>query len=231
MSFNNENICLKNGKIIHVKVRISDRARNISIKILSSNIVELVIPKKASYSAAKKFLLSKESWIRANIKEVYYPGIVLEDQAIIPILGDDVTIHYTNKLRGLTRLEETYLLVHGPQEYLPRKVKQFLYDLLYRELEVITAKTANILKVKYKKIQIKDTSSRWASCSSIGNLSFCWKLVFTPKEIIEYIVAHEVAHLIEMNHSQAFWAIVAQLYPDYKNARKWLKENSWLLGS
>jgi predicted metal-dependent hydrolase len=230
MSFNNENICLKNGKIIHVKARISGRARNISIKITNTNSVELVIPRKASYSTAKKFLLSKESWIRANINDIPFPSITLEDQTIIPILGQEVHIYHIDRLRGITYLDGSKLMVFGLKEHLPRKVKQFLYDLLYKEIEKSVSKATKILNVGYNKIQIKDTSSRWASCSSAGNLAFCWKLIFTPKPILEYIVAHEVAHLIEMNHSSAFWGIVAQLYPDYRNARKWLKGNSWLLG-
>ena len=77
----------------------------------------------------------------------------------------------------------------------------------------------------YTRLTIRDTRSRWGSCSSAGALMYAWRLIMAPPAVLDYVAAHEVAHLREMNHAPAFWAIVARLCPDYENHRRWLREN------
>ena len=84
---------------------------------------------------------------------------------------------------------------------------------------------ANIMGVSYGQISIRDQKSRWGSCSAEGNLNFSWRLILMPIEVMDYVVVHELAHLKELNHSPAFWAEVEAVMPDYKEQRKWLKEN------
>ncbi|MDR1997886.1 MAG: M48 family metallopeptidase [Candidatus Margulisbacteria bacterium] len=79
--------------------------------------------------------------------------------------------------------------------------------------------------VHFQNIKIKDQATRWGSCSRLGNLNFNWRLALVPEDIRRYVVIHEICHLKEMNHSRRFWALVAQYYPDYKKARKWLRDN------
>jgi hypothetical protein len=88
---------------------------------------------------------------------------------------------------------------------------------------------AKLLGVTYGRITIRDQKTRWGSCSSQGNLNFTWKLVLTPPEVMDYVVVHELCHRIEMNHSQAFWAQVERVMPDYGSRRAWLKEHGWML--
>jgi predicted metal-dependent hydrolase len=88
---------------------------------------------------------------------------------------------------------------------------------------------AKLLGVTYGRITIRDQKTRWGSCGSQGNLNFTWKLVLTPPEVLDYVVVHELCHRIEMNHSQAFWAQVERVMPDYGSRRAWLKENGWML--
>ena len=90
---------------------------------------------------------------------------------------------------------------------------------------VKTAFYAKLMHVTYHRISIREQRTRWGSCSSAGNLNFNWRLIFAPEEVLDYIVVHELAHRIEMNHSKAFYAIVEQVLPDYKKSRKWLREN------
>ena len=90
-------------------------------------------------------------------------------------------------------------------------------------IEPIAYDMADIIKKKFKRIHIRDTKSRWGSCSSTGTVSFSWRLIMTPPKILEYVVAHEIAHLKEMNHSASFWHVVDELVYDAKISRKWLK--------
>ncbi len=94
--------------------------------------------------------------------------------------------------------------------------------------DIFTVKTAyyaSLMNVTYHRISIREQKTRWGSCSSAGNLNFNWRLIFAPEEVLNYVVVHELAHRLEMNHSKAFYAIVEQVLPDYKKSRKWLREN------
>lgn len=94
--------------------------------------------------------------------------------------------------------------------------------------DIFTQKTAyyaSIMDVTYGRISIREQKTRWGSCSSEGNLNFNWRLIFAPEEVLDYIVVHELAHRREMNHSQAFYAIVKSILPDYKKSQKWLRDN------
>ena len=94
--------------------------------------------------------------------------------------------------------------------------------------DIFTVKTAyyaNLMQVTYHRISIREQKTRWGSCSSAGNLNFNWRLIFAPEEVLDYVVVHELAHRIEMNHSKAFYQIVAQVLPDYQASRKWLRDN------
>lgn len=103
-----------------------------------------------------------------------------------------------------------------------------IQELREKAREVLTKKTdyfKRILKVDYQKIRIGNQKTRWGSCSSRGTISYNWHLVLMPESIMDYVVVHELCHLVEMNHSPAFWEKVAEVLPDYQSARKWLKEN------
>lgn len=106
------------------------------------------------------------------------------------------------------RLEAIYR--EAAKEYFPKRVSYY----------------AHILGISYGKITIRDQKTRWGSCSSKGNLSFNWRLILAPPNVLDYVVVHELCHRKEMNHSQRFWALVESVMPDYKEYRKWLKENS-----
>lgn len=100
--------------------------------------------------------------------------------------------------------------------------------------DIFTQKTsyyARILHVTYGRISIREQKTRWGSCSSTGNLNYNWRLIFAPEDVLNYVVVHELAHRIEMNHSEAFYRIVESVLPDYRKSRRWLRENGqklWL---
>ena len=125
--------------------------------------------------------------------------------------------------RGVVRMENNFIIVPGDVGFMARRVREFLKAHAREEISRLAKDKAKRVGKTVKKISLRDTSSRWGSCSHDGNLSFSWRLVLAPHEVLEYLVAHEVAHLKEHNHSKAFWALVAQLFPAYEQAQQWLR--------
>ena len=121
------------------------------------------------------------------------------------------------------------LIVHGERLHLPRRIADFFKREARREIEVLVAKHTAMLGKRAKAIRFKDTSSRWGSCTSEGNLSFSWRIMMAPAPVINYLVAHEVAHLKEMNHGPKFWALCEELCPDTERCKAWLKRNGGAL--
>jgi predicted metal-dependent hydrolase len=112
--------------------------------------------------------------------------------------------------------------VRGEPAHLSRRVRYYLAGLARAELARRARPLADRLGRKIARISVRDTKSRWGSCSSSGNLSFSWRLIFAPEEVVVSVVAHEVAHLVEMNHGPRFWRLVDALAPDHDRQRRWL---------
>ncbi len=184
--------------------------------------VELVLPPAYSRIKAQAFLDEKQAWIAAQ-SQCFPPAIVLESGAVVPVLGRKVVIAHSGSVRGLPRWEEDRLIISGLEEQVALRVKRALIQRLGVFIAEKAAHYAHMLGCSYQRIMLKDTSSRWGSCSSQGSLAFCWKLVFAPPDVLDYVIAHEVAHLIEMNHSARFWWLVARLCPGFTHQRTWLK--------
>lgn len=181
-------------------------------------------PWHVSKKEVEQFVQRKADWMQALLKES--PAILrFADGASIPVLGNEVRLIKTNAIRGLTYRERDNLYIAGSVQSLSRRVTDWLKAYVRQEMQVIAYAKAAQLGETIRHIQVRDTTSRWGSCTSGGNLSFSWRLVFAPREIMEYVVCHEVAHLVEMNHSPAFWQVVEQLCPDWRNAELWLKKH------
>ena len=114
------------------------------------------------------------------------------------------------------------LCVAGGAPHVNRRVGDFLKREAQRELEVACRRYAQALGVTFKRVSVRDQSSRWGSCSNTGVLSFSWRLILAPPFVLDYLAAHEVAHLVELNHSPRFWRLLKRLYPDCDRAKVWL---------
>jgi predicted metal-dependent hydrolase len=117
------------------------------------------------------------------------------------------------------------LFVHGEREHLPRRLADFLKKQAKKDIEALVMKHTDAINKRAKTIRFRDTSSRWGSCTSDGKLSFSWRIMMAPKPIINYLVAHEVAHLKQMNHGPKFWKLCEELCPDTERCKDWLKRN------
>lgn len=211
----------------HIKVPVlfSSKAKRISIKV-DFNGVKLILPYKNKLSmrnAGYKFLLEKESWIREKIS-----GLLLQKpigNTSIPVLGEIYLLNNIESKYNKIQIEQNIIYIYSKNNQYKNILIKFLKTVLLLEIN----KFASILKEKYNfnytKIKLIDNNSKWGSCNSKGELSFNWRLIFAPKNILEYLVVHEMCHISEMNHSKSFWNLVAKIYPDYKSAKLWLKLN------
>ena len=182
----------------------------------------VTMPPRSSEKAARKFAENNIKWLqkqRQSLPEIkkLWPGFS------IPYQGKELPINHNSNKSGRVHITNDGIIVGGPLEGLPVRLENYFKKQARLIIEPMAKEMAKETGQHFKRIQIRDTKSRWGSCSSSGTLSFSWRLIMTPPEILRYVVAHEVAHLSEMNHSPAFWHVVDQLVLNAKSSRKWLK--------
>jgi predicted metal-dependent hydrolase len=217
----------KLGAKIEVSVRYSNRAKNIAIRITSDG-PELVVP-DYQIQMAEKFLLTKETWVRNQVAKLQARSHVLIDHNIIPILGNNHELVFVDAKNNNVKIIDNKIIVTSSRNH-PRAILiDFLKELLLKEISDYALSISAKHKLSYNQIKLMNNLTKWGSCSSRGVLSFHWRLVFAPKSVLEYLIIHEMSHLVEMNHSKRFWNLVEQLYPDYKAAQYWLKRNGLVL--
>lgn len=205
-----------------VKVKKTSVAKKLVLRIDSKDHCAILsIPKYCLRKQALKFLQENEVWIintLANLPKLSN----FADGDEISVFGKIYKICHENKLKG-TRFEGDLLKVGGDKVFLHRRVKDFLKKEAVDKLAEISIKTAEKIGVKIASVTVKDTKSRWGSCSTKGNINYNWRIVLAPKKVIDYLVCHEVSHLKHPNHSTDFWSTVESLCPSYKDSRNWLK--------
>lgn len=208
-----------------VAIRRSPRARRIQIRVAPvGGAVELVLPPGATRAEGLAFLKEKEGWIAERTANAL-SRVPFADGSVLPYLGGELTIRHTGRATGGARREGGTLVVSSRPEDLPPRVEAWLRRAARAEIEPRVGEKAARLGKPHGRIAIRDTTSRWGSCSANGNLGFSWRLVMAPPEVLDYVVAHEVAHLAEHNHGKRFWAHVAHLCEDAEASRKWLRRN------
>ena len=217
--------------IFPVSVQKNSRAKRVRLKInrkLRQAI--LVLPQKASFQTACNFARSKAQWIARQLDCLPEKQIFHENMSL-PFLGNTVLVHHSLTAKRGVWIDQNVLWVSGKKEHLARRVQ----DFLKKSFSVYSLKKARQfaqkINVKVQRVTVRDTVSRWGSCSKSGRLNLSWRLVFAPLSVADYVIAHEVSHLCEMNHSSAFWKVVEMLCPDYQKEELWLKKNAAYLYS
>ncbi len=212
------------GDPINISVRNSIKAKRISIRV-NKKIVELILPRRAILSTAYQFLQKSELWIRKKLQQNSHSSPEITDGTIL-FFGESYKVICNISRNGSVNINDREIIVGAMEGTHHNILEAFLHEKLLEEV----TRQSNIISKKYNlnyaKISVRDNSSRWGSCSNKKNLSFSLRLSLVPIEIIEYVVAHEMSHLKEMNHSKKFWSLVEKIYPDYKNAKLWLKKKS-----
>jgi len=212
-----------------VVYRRSPRARRLSLRVdVRAGGIVVVMPKRTSEAAAADFVARNAGWVMHQLAKLpqsrsFTPG----DE--IPVLGLPRLIRHEPGGRGAVALETEALRVSGGLEHVPRRVRDFLKTLARREMLSRALATAARLGRKPTRVTVRDTATRWGSCSPAGALSFSWRLILAPEWVLDYVIAHEVAHLKEMNHGPRFWALVHTLVPEPAKARAWLSRHGGAL--
>ncbi len=214
-----------------VLVRRNPRARRISLTVNEAKRgAVLTVPRHASLEDAGSFLAKHYDWLQKRLAALPRP-IPFADGVILPLRGEDHLLYFTpdSKRRGVVWTEaapETpHIFVAGAPEHAPRRLKDWLKRQAREDLSARCAVHAETLNVRPKRITVRDQSSRWGSCSATGVLNFSWRMILAPPNVLDYLAAHEVAHLREMNHSKAFWAHVRETCAGMDEAKSWLRKN------
>ena len=214
------------GQIYPVRVRRHRQARRYTLRIHTvGREVVLTMPPRGSLREAHAFANSHRAWIAARLGRLP-DAVPFAHGAVLPLRGVEHRIEHRRGVRGTVWLEQAagqnLLCVAGNEAHVSRRLRDFLKREAKHDLEVASRHATQALGVHFKRISLRDPSSRWGSCSSTGVLSYSWRLILAPTFVLEYLAAHEVAHLVEMNHSRRFWRLVEQNCPHVGRAKAWL---------
>jgi predicted metal-dependent hydrolase len=211
------------GREVALVVRRSARARRLALRIPGhDDSVELVLPPRAAESDGLAFLQSRAGWVIERLERMA-PRVSFADGALLPLGGVPHILRHVGARGAPVRVEGNDILVAGRPDHMARRVGDWLRAEARRRIEPPAYRMAAVIDREVGRITIRDQKSRWGSCAPGGRLSFNWRLVLAPAWVLDYVVAHEVAHIAEPNHSPAFWAVVARLNPNAKTGRAWLR--------
>lgn len=237
-------ITLSNNQTIPFTFRKSKRAKNIRLQMDNQGVLTLVVPWFMPKIGAESFIKKHTLWIEKQILKIekqqelrpkikyqngdlfYYFGDRVK-LAIIPFdkkrpaikIRDDKMI--INLYRGISREDGVRDIKKSIEKFYRKKAEEVIHDRLQFFNEYYG--------FRYNRVTLRNQKTRWGSCSMLKNLNFNWRLIMAPIEVIDYVVVHEMCHLKQMNHSFRFWALVAEAIPNYKEVRKWLRNNHYLL--
>jgi len=215
------------GEVFRVALKRLSTSRRLTLRVrAATRDVLLTMPSRSSLKSAREFAERHAGWIGARLARL--PRLVaFAPAAATPLRGVDHLIVHRPHERGAAWTElgadGPLICVTGEARHVARRVADFLKREARKDLEAAVARHAKRLGVPPRRVALRDTASRWGSCSSTGRLNFSWRLILAPPEILDYLAAHEVAHTLHMNHSPAFWKLTRRLFPDAERAEAWLK--------
>ncbi|WP_377886822.1 M48 family metallopeptidase [Algimonas porphyrae] len=209
---------------------LSDRARRVSLKVKAAERqVHVIVPGLRSFAQARRFAAEQRSWIDVQLEGLPPPMPFVPGQDIL-FQGDLYRlVSPPGKARPRVDRAGRRIIVPSPDpDSFPSRVRRLLIREARAELEAATHHYAGELGKRVGKVSVRDQSSRWGSAitrKGEGHISYSWRLICAPPDILEYVCAHECAHLIEANHSPAFWALCERLFPETKMAKRWLNRH------
>jgi predicted metal-dependent hydrolase len=214
------------GRSLPLVVRENSKARRLTLRLRpeAGGQIILTLPLFYSKKQVLGFIEKSKPWLEKQLAKTT-PQLIYNQGMILPILGKEIELRHKSSKNFRSWWAEDYLLIHAPLEDFGSYVEKSLHQVAKQFLTQRSTHYAQKIEKAVNRITLRDTRSRWGSCSAKGNLSYSWRLVFAPENVADYVCAHEVAHLIQMNHSPQFWEIVEGFCPDYRKLRHWLRQN------
>lgn len=218
------------GETYRVQIKRVANARRFTLRVrAATRDVVLTLPPRGSLPRAKVFVEKHAGWVGTRLARLPAPT-PFGPGALVPLRGLLHEIVHRPGARGTVWIEpppentgHPKLCVTGEEPFVARRVQDYLMREAKRDLAEAVVRHTQAAGVKARRICLRDTTTRWGSCSSAGSLNFSWRLIMAPAFVLDYLAAHEVAHLVHMNHSAAFWGLAAQLAPELERAEAWLK--------
>ena len=210
-------------------IRHAPNAKRISLRI-DATIRQgvLTLPPNVSEQEGLEFAKKNKKWLNEQIARLP-PLVPFHDGVSIPFRGKHLIVRHGGTKRGLAAIKRDQLIVFGRQEHFQRRLTDWLKGQARQEISRLVTDKSLKIGCKAGRISIRDQRGRWGSCASNGNLAFSWRLIMAPDFVLDYVVAHEVAHLAEHNHSREFWNIVSLLTNHTDRGRIWLKQEGLAL--
>jgi predicted metal-dependent hydrolase len=205
---------------VHYSVRRSDRARRVRVVVEPTGAIEVVLPRRAAQREAAAAVAELRPWIERRLAEADAARAAVQSRGDgLPYLG---TTLRARREPGRTRAHRRGdTLLFGDRLQIERWYRRMAREEVVPRLDEAVAE----LGVSYASLRIANQRTRWGSCSTTGAMSFNWRLLLGPPEILDYVVWHEACHLVHMDHSRRFWSLLERHVPDYRAPRRWLKDN------
>jgi predicted metal-dependent hydrolase len=219
-----------NGVHAPIEVRRHPNARRMTLRVSRTrHAVIVTLPTQCDIGQAGNFLTSNLAWVQKHLGTLPQP-VRIDHGVIIPLRGDPHRVVFCDKAErgsGVVNREHgedgiQRLIVNGAPDSAAKRLLRWLADQARTDLDKSVNCHARRLNLRPKKITVRDQTTRWGSCSTTGALSFSWRLILAPEFVLDYVAAHEVAHLAEMNHGPKFWALVRKTNPRCDEAKTWL---------
>ncbi len=226
---NGQTMTLKapNGKPVRVRLEVNTKARRLILRVDERKREAVAVaPSRRQIKDAAAFAAERVEWISSRLNHLP-DAIKFTDGALIQYRGEPclITSAGSGRIAKLIPGDPPQLSAPGDPELLEMRVRRYLKKQARADIKRAVEQHTQTLGVTFKGISVKDTRSRWGSCTHDGQLSFSWRLIMAPREVLNYVAAHECAHLIEMNHSRAFWKQVERCMPNWQKHRHWLREH------
>ncbi len=222
------------SELANIKVKRYRASRSIKLRVSEDGSVTVTAPPNVSERQINKFVEQNKDWLAEKLSHVRAKQQHLTaERDLLPFRGKDYQFRLAiaPKKPGVTLAEKT-ITVSAPSED-DKAVRQILEKWYKTQaknyFETRVPLLADLVNYDVHNVTIRSQKTRWGSCSSRQTISLNWRLILCPDWVSDYVIYHELAHLKHMNHSKAFWSLTADYFPKYKEAEKWLKQNSQLL--
>jgi predicted metal-dependent hydrolase len=216
------------GNVVVVRIRVSRRARTMRLVVGPRHPPEVVVPAGVRERSVDEFIAANRRWLADKVAAIRAVAerpreLFLERPGTVWLAGEPVPVSYREAGRPVAALQDGRLVVGGTATAAAAAIERWYRRESHRRLQEAAEPEAARLGVRYQSIGVRDQRTRWGSCSRVGRLSFSWRLVLAPSDILAYVVLHELCHLREFNHSRSFWRLLESVRPDWREQAAWLR--------